>query len=144
MPVITETATIAALFGLAGQVLQTAIVLYEYIKAYSNIHPRIRDAAKEFYHLYICLSEIWRAASYAVSGTGPPPPCLEAIHASLKRCYEYMRQIESYLDSVKKKTWKSIVKSLKIAAEKDYFLQISLQLSFRRQELLLLLGTSSW
>ena len=142
---VGETATVGALFALAGQVLQTTIVLYNFIKAYRKIHLSIQDIAQELYCLYLCLSEVQKAASYARSGTGPPPPCLEAICASLRGCYERLQKIESQLDLVKKKrSLQSVVKRLKIAAEKDYFLRVSGQLSIKRQELLLLLSTSSW
>lgn len=141
---IGEAATIAGLLSLAGQAVQAATVLYTYLKAYKNVHPRIADAAAELEHLHPCLSEIWKAASLAVSGAGPPPSSLALIFASLKRCHDCMSQIESGLDSVKTKARKSLLKKLKVAAEKDYFLNISVQLSMRRQELLLILGTSSW
>lgn len=141
---IGEAATIAGLLNLAGQAVQVATGLYTYLKAYKDIHPRISDAAQELEQLHLCLSEIWKAASLAASGAGPPPSSLALIFASLKKCQDCMRQIESDLDSVKTKARKIRLKKLKIAAEKDYFLNISVQLSIRRQELLLLLGTSSW
>jgi hypothetical protein len=129
-----KAATVTALFSLAGQAGQAATGLYTFLKSYKSIHPRVGDAAQEIDHLHVFLGEIWRAASLTSSGAGPPPPSLAAIFASLERCYNYMKQLESDLDSVKIKARESVVKKLKIAAEKDYFLNISLQLSFHRQE----------
>jgi hypothetical protein len=141
---IGEAATIAGLLSLAGQAVQAATVLYTYLKAYKDIHPRISDAAQELEHLHLCLSEIWKAASLAATGASASPSSLELIFTSLDKCYECMRQVEVDLDSVKGKARKGLIKKLKIAAEKDYFLNITVQLSVRRQELLLLLSTSSW
>jgi hypothetical protein len=100
----------------------------------------------EIHHLHQCLSDIWRAASRATATgvQGRDSLSLSTIFTALRRCYDYLNHVESRMDPIKTHSGRTIIKKLKIAAEKDYFINILNQVSFHRQELLLSLETSSW
>jgi hypothetical protein len=147
MAAVGEAATIAGLLGLAGLAVQAAAKLYTYLVDYRSIHPRVADVIQELERLHPALSEISRAANLAASGAGSPPSSLTLIFTELRSCHECINKINFDLDKVKDKTRDApqrFLEKLKLAADKDRFLKISSRLSMCRQELMLLLGTSSW
>jgi hypothetical protein len=143
---LREAASIAGLISLAEQFVQAASTLYSLFQAYRTVHPRLQEVVGEIHHLHQYLSQIWRAASRATA-TGVQDRdslSLSTIFTALRRCYDYLNDVESRIDPIKTHSGRTIIKKLKIAAEKDHFINMSHQDSFHRQELLLSLETSSW
>jgi hypothetical protein len=132
--VIGEVASIAGIIGLAGQTLQAACSVYNLLKAYKRVHPRVLEIQAEIARLKEALEAIARLTA---GSSHPAVSELNNLRASVLKCGTVLENLRIHLQDVEVTSagfFKKLLKKAKIAADVEYFSTISHQIQLCRAD----------
>lgn len=128
MSVIGEVASITGIISLAGQTLQAASSVYNLLKAYKRVQPRVLDIQAEVARLIETLQSV---TPLGVRSSNPASDQLTNLQTSVLRCESILENLRKQLKPLEATStgfFKKFLKKTKIAADMECFSIISQQI----------------
>lgn len=139
MSVIGEVASIAGIVSLAGQTLQAASSVYNLLKAFKRVDPRVVEIEAEIARLKETLQDVTRLSARSPnSATGH----LSNLHTSVLKCGPILESLKLQLqplEATSNSFFRKLLKKAKIAADVEYFPTLSHQIQLCRADISLCL-----
>ena len=130
-----EVASIAGIISLAGQTVQTASSVYNLLKAYKRIYPRVLEIQKEIVSLQNILHGVANLNSQASLSTRNQFSSLQACVIGCRKALESLERQLRPLEATSTGLFKRILKKAKLAADAEYFSTMYRQLQLCRADL---------
>lgn len=144
---IGEAASIAGLFGLAGQTVQAASTLYRFVQAYKNVSIEIASTTEEIVRLENVLCHAQKLAADTPVSTLLSPDIVAALEKDIGLCRSDLQKWNEEVESLKHTQIshpRKVLNKLKIASDKGFFLLIRAGISKHLKAITAILGLLDW
>jgi hypothetical protein len=130
---VGEAASILGILGVTGQAVESASTLYTFCKAYKQVHSELENTTREVQCLVNVLFQLEHCLPPLLAAECPVET-INAIQREMVACREDLARWTQKIDSLDLSAAKgTMLKKVKIAADKSYFAGMRGQLSSHRE-----------